>query len=695
MDREVLSRMLKESAAAVLSYVEDMQFATDPPMGVSVSEVGSYDVWDGYAVLHLQSLPQDTGSLELMVDDKVYSDEEAGFTRYDEVSRTIVIRPDPSLLSLMSISHPRVRVISDMKFLLRAMAAFLDRYSGLIRLPDVPPCVGEPCFPEGSPPSEEQVSAVRAILSNGMSYVWGAPGTGKTQFVLATCIKTCVRDGLKVAVFAPTNNSVEQVLRGILKAFPESELGGGILRLGVPTREFLMEHPEMCEDRQAQRRADRLECSIRNLEEVIFERTCERVRKDVDAIAERLSRMDPGRPPDPDPELEAMISPILALCSAMSGARDSGSDLRRTLAEARSVLYDRDRPALGIPEYSDMSDSEISDLIRSLKDEAERISSRCTSRRVRDVSVIAGTPLQFISRFRPRGSEDDGRMELDADRIFVDEAGYCSLMHALTLFSNGVPVSFLGDHMQLPPVCEIDPALILSSMAKGSGLRNAFLWDMNAIYSEELLSEGRGRLAASYVDGLAPDLDATVRRDLTESHRFGQNLAGILDRHVYRNGMTGCSEGDLRIFFADAPCGERTDRRNEAEAEAVKGILEMSAPEPSEVAVLTPYVSQVKLLKGMLGRYKDCVMTVHASQGREWRTVILSVADNGSLTKEVPLRFTSSSTGMGLRIINTAVSRAKETLVLVCDAGFWASRKDELISDILEEALPLAPGQQL
>ncbi|MBP5203731.1 MAG: AAA family ATPase, partial [Candidatus Methanomethylophilaceae archaeon] len=353
MDREGLSRMLKESAAAVLSYVEDMQFATDPPMGVSVSEVGSYDVWDGYAVLHLQSLPQDTGSLELMVDDKVYSDEEAGFTRYDEVSRTIMIRPDPSLLSLMSISHPRVRVISDMKFLLRAMTAFLDRYSGLIRLPDVPPCVGEPCFPEGSPPSEEQVSAVRAILSNGMSYVWGAPGTGKTQFVLATCIKTCVRDGLKVAVFAPTNNSVEQVLRGILKAFPESELGGGILRLGVPTREFLMKHPEMCEDRQAQRRADRLECSIRNLEEVIFERTCERVRKDVDAIVERLSRMDPGRPPDPDPELEAMISPILALCSAMSGARDSGSDLRKTLSEARSLLYDRDRPALGIPEYSD------------------------------------------------------------------------------------------------------------------------------------------------------------------------------------------------------------------------------------------------------------------------------------------------------------------------------------------------------
>ncbi|MBO4568700.1 MAG: hypothetical protein J5674_01770, partial [Candidatus Methanomethylophilaceae archaeon] len=511
MEREGLSETLKDSAAAVYSYIEDMQFATDPPMGVSIVEVDSYDVQDGYAVLRLQSLPQDSGSLELMVDDAVYSDEEAGFTRYDEVSRTIMIRPDPRILSLMSISHPRLRLISDMKFLIRSVAAFLDRYAETIRLPDFLPRVGPPCFPEGGPPSEEQVSAVGKILENPMSYVWGAPGTGKTQYVLATCIRTCVRDGLRVAVFAPTNNSVEQVLRGVLKAFPEKDLGNGILRLGVPTEKFLLEHPEMCEDRQAQRRADRLDACIRNLEEVLFERTCDRVRKDVDEIAERLSRMEGGGVPE-DEGLEAMITPILALCSAGCGREQCGSaDMREVIAEARTALYDRDRPALGIQEYSSMPDSEITALIMSLREESERISSRCTSRRVKDVSVIAGTPLQFISRFRPRGSEDDGRMELDVDRIFVDEAGYCSLMHALALFSNGVPVSFLGDHMQLPPVCEMDPALILSSMAKGSGLRNAFLWDMNALYCEEVLTKGRGRLAASYVDGLPPDMGLTAR----------------------------------------------------------------------------------------------------------------------------------------------------------------------------------------
>jgi hypothetical protein len=674
----------------VYSYVEDMQFATDPPMGVSVSEVDSYNVRDGYAVLHLQSLPQDTGSLELMVDDAVYDDEEAGFTRYDEVSRTIVVRPDPKILSLLSISHPRVRLISDMKFLIRSVTDFLDRYSELIRLPDAPAPLGAPCFPEGEPPSEEQVSAVEKTLGSGMSYVWGAPGSGKTQYVLATCIRTCVRNGMRVAVFAPTNNSVEQVLRGILKAFPEKDLGGGILRLGVPTKGFLLDHPEMCEDRQAQRRADRIAASIGNLEEVLFERACERVKKDVDDIAERISRMDSEKRPDED--LEAMVAPILSLCSSGNvGRRPGSADLKDLISEARTALYDRDRPALGITEYASMKDSEITGLIMSLREESERISSRCTSRRVRDVSVVAGTPLQFISRFRPKGTADDGRMELDVDRIFVDEAGYCSLMHALALFSNGVPVSFLGDHMQLPPVCEMDQQLILSSMAKGNGLKNAFLWDMNALYCEEILTRGRGRLAASYVDGLPPDLSLTVRSDLTESHRFGRNLAGILDRHVYRNGMRGRGEGDLRILYVDAACQERKDRENAAEAKAVREVLEGLSPSAADTAVLTPYAAQARLLRNTLGRYRDCVMTVHASQGREWKTVVFSVADDGSPSKTVPLRFTSSKTGIGLRIVNTAVSRAKKTLIIVCDTKFWRSREEELITDILKEASPFDP----
>ncbi len=153
MERNVLAEMMADSASGLCSYIEDMQFATEPPMGVSVTEVSACDVKDGYAVLHLQSLIHDTGSLMLQVDTELFSGDEAGLTRYDEVSRTIVAYPDPGVLSMMSIGHPRVRVLSDMKFLLRATASFLERHAQDIGPPGRLLPVGEPVFPDGSEPS--------------------------------------------------------------------------------------------------------------------------------------------------------------------------------------------------------------------------------------------------------------------------------------------------------------------------------------------------------------------------------------------------------------------------------------------------------------------------------------------------------------------------------------------------------------
>jgi hypothetical protein len=37
------------------------------------------------------------------------------------------------------------------------------------------------------------------------------------------------------------------------------------------------------------------------------------------------------------------------------------------------------------------------------------------------------------------------------------------------------------------------------------------------------------------------------------------------------------------------------------------------------------------------------------------------------------------------------VSRAKKTLIIVCDMKFWRSREEELITDILKEASPFDP----
>lgn len=700
MDPKAIRDVLVESSDQVYQYVSDMQFVTDPPLGVSVTGVSGCDVGDGFAILRLSGPVPEISGLMLMVDEAVIREGDAGFDRYDEISRTVVVRPGEEVLRRMSEPGCRVRLLSDMRFIISSVGDFYRRYGDLLTLPTEDPVSVAPAFPEGVEPSGSQVAAVHGILTHRLSYIWGAPGTGKTQFVLAACIRACIGAGRRVAVFAPTNNSVEQVLRGIIKALPEGDpILGATIRLGVPTKGFLEEHPGMCEDRQAQRRVASCMRNLDLLEEVMFERSCDELEwefLELRRMAHSLQEDGRGRVLLSDhPDLKAAFSEMVPMLSSVPLTRDLVSeaeegDFRTVIDKVCTALYDRERPAAGIEEYTHWSDQNLMAALFETRRELEDLISVDTGARVERASLIASTPHQFISRFRPRRSEDDGRPVLDVDHIFLDEAGYCGLMQAAALFTNGVPVTMLGDHMQLPPVSQLDDALLTSSAKGGGRLGHAFLWNMSALHCEGLMTEGPGALSSIYTESSDPVFHMTFRADLTDSHRFGSNLGRVLDRWVYRNGMTGSSDGgDLRICCIDAVCDSREGRENRAEAMAVADMLRREGPELSEVAVLTPYTAQLALIKRMVGRrYRDSVMTVHGSQGREWDTVVLSVADNGVLSRDVPFRFTSSSTGIGMRVVNTAVSRAKKRLVLVCDREFWIGREDELIGGILREVDP-------
>ncbi len=694
MKPEDIAETVASSADAVYDYLEFMQYATDPPLGVSVTEVSGCTVSGNYAVLKLDSALGDSSNLSLLVDSLWIKEDAAGFTRYDEVSKTIVVRPGSEVLERMADPSVKIRLVSDMKFLIIALRDFYRRYGKMLTLPIVDPVFAEPSFPAGSSPTANQREAVDTVLRSRLSYVWGAPGTGKTQFVLATCIRACLEAGQKVAVFAPTNNSVEQVLRGIIKSFSDdSSILDGIIRLGVPTKEFLKEHPGMCEDSQADRRMQQCLESADNLMEVMLERCCDELesevlelQRDIDGLkadsSGRVMLRDHRRIADRFGELKEMFA-------AFPGSRDlvseaDSKDIRDVMHGIVDALYGRDRPASEIEEFDSWSDADLMGAMLQFELDAEGFRKRSVEARIGDATIIASTPQQFIARFRPRGSEEDKRMELDVDRIFLDEAGYCGLLQAASLFTNGVPVTFLGDHMQLPPVSVLDSQLLEDAALKNGSLKDAYLWNMSALYCEQLVDAGPGSVRASFLGSLPPELILTRRADLTESHRFGSNLASILDRYVYRNGITGVSGSDLDIGCIDATCTERNGRENRGEAYAIRDYLKQNPLDPDKVVVLTPYTVQLRLLKRVLGRrYRDSVMTVHGSQGREWDTVIFSVADNGVESRDVPFRFTSSSTDIGIKVINTAVSRAKKMLLIACDRDFWLSKDDELISGLL------------
>ncbi len=136
--------------------------------------------------------------------------------------------------------------------------------------------------------------------------------------------------------------------------------------------------------------------------------------------------------------------------------------------------------------------------------------------------------------------------------------------------------------------------------------------------------------------------------------------------------------------------GEPKGRENIAEVECIARYLQAYSElrDGAEGAwiILTPYKNQVALLGRKLpdARRQDRIMTVHASQGREWDTVFLSVVD-GHFNLPWFTDSTKRESG-GLYVMNTAVSRARHHLTLVCNKAFWEGRPDaprQLIARLL------------
>jgi hypothetical protein len=99
----------------------------------------------------------------------------------------------------------------------------------------------------------------------------------------------------------------------------------------------------------------------------------------------------------------------------------------------------------------------------------------------------------------------------------------------------------------------------------------------------------------------------------------------------------------------------------------------------SDLGICTPYAAQAKLLRGMLVDYKlDSLVaagTVHRYQGDEKRMLILDVPESIGGSRSIGLFIQGiPPEHVGARIINVAVSRAQEYLVVIANLTYLEDR---------------------
>ncbi len=544
---------------------------------------------------------------------------------------------------------------SDKTFLVKQVKEWYKNHGNKIKIPNFVPSVPVSFHPQIRI-SENQKEAVKTVLTSPFSYIWGAPGTGKTRHVLATCLYSCLRAKKKVLLTAPTNVALDQSLNGILEVLEkDSELNirEQVLRLGIPEDQFFNKLADVCA-------------------EAVFRRLIKQCQERITEILNTLPKLKISK------------------------------DIKSGVAQ-------------GIDPFPGMSGREVEEQIRQLNQEKTKLSAKrdeateknSLSPFMDDFDIIAATADSCIFNIKPDGV-------FSPDHIFLDEAGYCSVIKGMTYTAFNCPFTMLGDHMQLPPVCDVEPKP--KDEITEEEKNTLFLWKFSSIAAEEVI---QARDYARFKD--KDDIDLSFQQlkkiSLTETHRFGPKLAKILAEQVYDSNFTSRREKETDIWVINAPkrakdigkdpqTGNRIRFSQSEEAAIIRLILNNIGSESIEnIGILTPYTYHRKQLSHDIGEQlkshhyhnivRDRIMSIHQSQGSEWDVVIISAVDSMVFGDAWYMNTAKGGASNAIKIINTAVSRARQLLILVCDIASWQQHPNQFLSKIIEIAKEHEPEDPL
>ena len=568
MEAEKLRDICIKSCQAYYDYVKESGKGRD-----EVKATYKYPK-DGVLSLHLKGKLWNIDGLMLCIDGRDYRAPDVKIQSYNEISNQLVVNISYKVINILSdtIKH-EIKVVTDLNWLILNAKKYYESYGDRIRYPKDTPCFHKwDCvFSEGYKLLPDQEQAVRTALNNKLSYIWGAPGTGKTQCVLTTCVMSYVAKDKRVAIIAPTNNALDHVLKGVLREIEgnyssiQVNIGRDVARLGTATSEFFKEYPMVCTSNTVSKELSFKKYTLDDLCNARDRKTAEGVKPAFIALTKLIKECENA----PDDQKTILRENILTSFNSIRKNVDKIYDFEYLLndldefnvsdriGQIIQVLYGKQGYSVQGEFFSDTNKT-IDAWIRDYKNQIAEIESAKLSNNVNKAKIIAMTPQTLMLHFKPD--------ELKVDHIFVDEANYSSVINVLPLFMAGVPITMCGDHMQLPPVCMINRKEIVKAIEDKKDEKYCIMWSMNALFAESFLFRNLGGIVQGYIDNIPFPFEITAQSNLTTSYRFGNNLAMVLDRHVYHNGIVGAASNPIKVVVVDAKCSNRGRNENEAEA---------------------------------------------------------------------------------------------------------------------------------
>jgi hypothetical protein len=573
----------------------------------------------------------------------------------------------------------------------------------------------------------QQKQAVGHALSNAVTYLWGPPGTGKTR-TLGALLQSLFTAGSRTVVCSNTNQAVDEVLfklyehlvKGRSPEDVEALREGWVVRAGAmsePPEELAGALEYLTLSGVTKRKTATLQAELVRVQARVTEltRAIGEHRAVVDAFGELAAAE--ARVVSLQERLAATQRDEAAAAERLRAAQESIDKLESELNEVESAglfgrMFRRSADAIRADQTRARNEhqrclqllNEASIARKRAAADQQKADALVAARRQkthgRDLDASKKAVMEGQAEIKEASARADAlrreiaavestvllsarvvgatatKLFLSPDKfgvfstVIVDEASMLilpALYNAAGMAKERVLVS--GDFRQLPPIVETSQECLLEELGKD-------------VFHRSGVSQ-------------AVDKGRTVARlcRLREQHRMHDDICQVISEPIYAGELITSANWESKSFTPAGANGCRLVVVDTSEVGAVVSQdpkrswfnvmaaivtrnLRRTLSEGS-VGVVVPYAAQRRLVDRMLadaGGKETKVRTAHGFQGGECETMVLDLVDGmprlfaGRWFQAVELEED------GTRLLNVALSRAKEQLVVIADLR-WLDAK--------------------
>jgi predicted nucleic acid binding AN1-type Zn finger protein len=293
---------------------------------------------------------------------------------------------------------------------------------------------------------------------------------------------------------------------------------------------------------------------------------------------------------------------------------------------------------------------------RNLKKELKERESKAI------VDVLDGSSVVLATC---TGAGDKVLLNRRFDVVVIDEAGQALEAACWIPLLLGKRAVLAGDHLQLPPTIHSFEAAkkgleitLFERIMKMFGEKVSRLLNLQYRMNEKIMDWSSKALYDSKIFA-HPDVKDRVMTDFPNIQKTEETSSPLVLIDTQ-----GCDMDD----FKDAEGSTSNEGEAHVIAKYIAELISLGVTE-NQIAVITPYYAQVKLLRTVI----HCTLpnikvnTVDGFQGREKEIVIISMVRSN---KDKEIGFLAEK-----RRMNVAVTRARRHCVIVCNAEFVSCNK--------------------